>query len=67
MNYYKLFLGVLVSILSILYLLHTIKSAINDKDYDAMTSSYDINIIFGIITFLLIGIILIYRELKVFL
>ena len=64
MNIYFLIAGILIVVLSILYLIHTIKSAQKDKDYDAMTYSFDVNIVFGILIFLVLGIIMIYREIK---
>lgn len=67
MNILNLILGVLITTLSILYLLHTIRSAKKDKDYDPMIYSFDVNIVLGTLVFIILGLVLIYRELKYFL
>ena len=64
MNLSSLIIGILISFLSIIYLIYTIKSAKKDKDYDSMTSSFDVSIVSGTLVFLLLGIVMIYRELK---
>jgi len=64
MNIYLLIAGILIVVMSIIYLIYTIKSAQNDKDYDAMTYSFDVNIVLGTVVFLVIGVIMIYREIK---
>jgi len=64
MNIINLILGILITILSILYFLYTIRKAKKDKDYDAMTYSFDVNILLGTLVFILLGLVLIYRELK---
>ncbi|SDY08579.1 hypothetical protein SAMN05444411_1217 [Lutibacter oricola] len=64
MNIYFLIAGVLIFVLSTLYLIYTIKSAQKDKDYDSMIYSFDVNIVLGTIVFIVIGLIMIYRELK---
>jgi hypothetical protein len=64
MNIYYLIVGILITLLSAIYLIYTIKSAINDKDYDYMIYSSDVNIVFGTVVFLVIGMIMIYREIK---
>jgi hypothetical protein len=45
-------------------LIYTIKSAINDEDYDGYIYSSDINIVKGTAVFLILGIVMIYMEVK---
>ena len=66
MNIYFLLAGILIVVLSILYLFHTILSAQKDKDYDYWILSFDIKIVFGTLVFLVLGLIMIYREIKHF-
>jgi hypothetical protein len=65
-NIYFLLAGILIVVLSILYLFHTILSAQKDKDYDYWILSFDIKIVFGTLVFLVLGLIMIYREIKHF-
>lgn len=64
MSIYKLIIGIIITILSIIYFIYTIKSAKKDKDYDWMIYSFDVSIVSGTLVFLLLGIVMIYRELK---
>ncbi len=64
MNEYKLLLGIILVVLSGLYLIYTIRSGMKDKNYSWMTYSYDVKIVVGTLAFFVIGIILIYRGFK---
>lgn len=63
-NLFKFLLGILLIFGMAIYLIYTIRSARKDKNYDHMTYSYDVNIVVGAAIFLVIGIILVYRELS---
>ena len=64
MNIYKLLLGILIIVLSLIYLIYTLKSAKQDENYRPIILSFDIQIISGILIFLVLGFVMIYRELK---
>ena len=63
-NFLNLLIGLLLVIGTIIYLIYTIRGIQKDKEYDSWIFSYDINIIVGTLIFLVIGIILVYRELS---
>jgi len=63
-DFLNLFIGILLIIGTVLYLIYTKKDIEKDKDYNYWIMSYDINIIFGTLVFLVIGIIMVYRELS---
>lgn len=64
MDYLNLLIGISLVVGALLYLMKIFKEIIEDEDYSLWTYSYDINIVVGILIFLVMGIILIYRELK---
>ncbi len=64
MDLLNIIIGILLVVLSIWYLIYTIRSAKKDKNYRYITFSYDIEIVVGTLTFIAIGLIMIYRELK---
>ncbi|TXN36889.1 hypothetical protein FVB32_00970 [Flagellimonas hymeniacidonis] len=63
-DFLNLLIGILLIVGTILYLIYTKKDIEKDKDYNYWIMSYDINIIFGTLVFLVIGIIMVYRELS---
>lgn len=63
-DFLNLLIGIVLIIGTILYLIYTKKDIDKDKDYNYWIMSYDINIIFGTLVFLVIGIIMVYRELS---
>jgi Ca2+/Na+ antiporter len=64
MDVTNLVIGVLIVVVTVSYLIYTFRKAAKDKDYDHMTYSFDVNIVVGTVIILLVGIILIYRELS---
>lgn len=62
MNVYKLLLGALFVVGSILFFIYTVKSNSKDENYGASKLSYDFQIILGTIAVFIVGAIMIYRE-----
>ena len=63
MNVSRLIFGIIIFILALLFLIYTFRKARKDKNYDAMSYSFDINIVVGTGLILLASIFLICREL----
>ena len=62
-NISRLIFGIIIFILALLFLIYTFRKAKKDKNYDAMSYSFDINIVVGTGLILLASIFLICREL----
>jgi hypothetical protein len=62
-NISRLVFGIIIFILSLLFLIYTFRKAKKDKNYDAMSYSFDVNIVVGTGIILLASIFLICREL----
>ena len=67
MNIPNLLIGILITGASFIYIIRVIRDAQKDKDYDYILLSLDINIVVPLLIFFIIGLILIYREIKVIL
>ena len=65
MDIQNLIIGILILLVAILYLLYTIREV--QKENDLSIQSYNINILVGIIVFIMIGLSLVYNELKMYL
>ena len=63
-DFLNLLIGIILTIGAILYFIKILKEIEYDNKYDAISYTYDINIIFGCLVFLIVGIVLIYRELN---
>lgn len=63
-DFLNLLIGIILTIVAILYFIKILKEIAYDNKYDAISYTYDINIIFGCLVFLIVGIVLIYRELN---
>lgn len=63
-DFLNLLIGIILTIGAILYFIKILKEIAYDNKYDAISYTYDINIIFGCLVFLIVGIVLIYRELN---
>lgn len=63
-NVSRLIFGIIVLIVALLFLIHTFRKAKKDKNYDAMSYSFDVNVVIGTALILLAAIFLIYRELS---
>lgn len=64
MNIFNLLIGILLILLPVLYLIYTNKNS-KDKDkesFDYMDLSYDIEIYGGGLMLIILGVIMIYRE-----
>ena len=66
MNIFYLIIGIILVVLFVAYFLDLLKDIEKDEDYDAISSSFDIQIIGGVLIFFIMGIIMVYRELKDF-
>lgn len=64
MGFLNLLIGVLLILAAIAYLIYTKKEIDEDDIYTCWTLSYDIEIIFGTLVFLVIGNIMGYRALS---
>ncbi len=64
MDYFKLFLGILMLCIAITYLIYKLKSFQKERKGDYIIYSGYIKIFGAIFVFIMLGIILIYRELK---
>lgn len=67
MNIPNLLIGILIAGAAFIYIIRVIRDAQKDKDYDYILLSLDINIVVPLLIFFIIGLILIYREIKVIL
>tara|TARA_Y100000780_G_scaffold232503_1_gene264855 strand:- start:82740 stop:82958 length:219 start_codon:yes stop_codon:yes gene_type:complete len=64
-DFINLFFGVILLIGGSLRLIKVVKDFVNDNNYSSTYYSYDINIIFGCFIFIIVGIVMVYRELSV--
>lgn len=64
-DFINLFFGVILLIGGTLRLIKVVKDFVNDNNYSSAYYSYDINIIFGCLVFIMVGIVMVYRELSV--
>lgn len=64
-DFINLFFGVILLIGGSLRLIKVVKDFVNDNNYSSTYYSYDINIIFGCFIFIIVGIVIVYRELSV--
>lgn len=64
-DFINLFFGVILLIGGSLRLIKVVKDFVNDNNYNSIDYSYDINIIFGCLVFIMVGIVMVYRELSV--
>lgn len=64
MNIINLIIGILLILGSIIYFIDVLKEIEKDEDYSQVLASFDIQIIGGTFIFFLIGIVMVYKEVK---
>ncbi len=64
MNYIKLLIGILLVFISIIFFLYELKKYRKEKKFDYMIFSFDVKIFVVLLAFFVMGIVMIYRELK---
>jgi len=67
MDFLNFIIGLFLVIGCVIYFIYEVNRYNKEKKIDYMIFSYDIKIYMGVLTFLAIGIIMLYRELKTFL